>query len=263
LVVLPNNKDSYFWVKQSAELTVGCLTQCVKCDTLFKLSETTVRNILLKINTKSNGLNHVVHDLKLVTDEPCMVMGADVTHPSPQATAIPSVVAVTASEDLTATKYNISVDLQVPRQTMSEMIQNLESITVDKLRTFIARNNTPPARIYFFRDGVSEGEFDRVRDVEIKADPEGVRYRLQEPPSQAHVPGGAEAPPHQILPDGEGKYRREVREVPQRTRGYLRGPRHHRPDPPEFLSAVAQQLQRSGEAHKVLDSLRREQAHQR
>jgi eukaryotic translation initiation factor 2C len=169
LVVLPNNKDSYFWVKQSAELTVGCLTQCVKCDTLFKLSETTVRNILLKINTKSNGLNHVVHDLKLVTDETCMVMGADVTHPSPQATAIPSVVAVTASEDLTATKYNISVDLQVPRQTMSEMIQNLETITVDKLRTFIARNNTPPARIYFFRDGVSEGEFDRVRDVEIKA----------------------------------------------------------------------------------------------
>lgn len=45
-------------VKQSSELNVGILTQCIKSKTLFKLSDATLGNILLKINAKLNGTNH-------------------------------------------------------------------------------------------------------------------------------------------------------------------------------------------------------------
>ncbi|RZB39276.1 Glyco hydro 56, Piwi, PAZ and/or DUF1785 domain containing protein [Asbolus verrucosus] len=169
VVVSPFNKNVYYQVKQAAELSVGCLTQCVKVDTLRKLRQSTIENILLKINCKLNGTSHTLCDLNLVSAEPCMVMGADVTHPSPEARTIPSVVAVTASHDLTATNYNVCVGIQEPRTKMSEMIQDLENITLTKLKRFVAKTNKEPARIYFFRDGVSDGEFERVKQVEIRA----------------------------------------------------------------------------------------------
>lgn len=37
------------------------------------------------------------------------------------------------------------------------------------MKNFTINNYITPARIIFFRDGVSEGEFSRVRDVEVEA----------------------------------------------------------------------------------------------
>lgn len=54
-VVVPNNGPQYSYVKQAAELKVGCLTQCIKEKTLGKLNPQTVVNILLKVNSKMNG----------------------------------------------------------------------------------------------------------------------------------------------------------------------------------------------------------------
>lgn len=47
-------------VKQAAELVVGILTQCVKAKTIYRLSVATVSNILLKVNSKLNGVNHTI-----------------------------------------------------------------------------------------------------------------------------------------------------------------------------------------------------------
>lgn len=47
-------------VKQSSELTVGILTQCIKAKTMFKMNMSTASNILLKINSKLNGINHTL-----------------------------------------------------------------------------------------------------------------------------------------------------------------------------------------------------------
>lgn len=48
-------------VKQISELKVtgGVVTQCLKSQTLRKLSDATITNILLKINSKLNGINHI------------------------------------------------------------------------------------------------------------------------------------------------------------------------------------------------------------
>lgn len=66
-----------FQVKQVAELTVGCLTQCIKGKTMFKMNPATVGNILLKVNAKLNGLNHQIATMSrpACLNVPCMIMG--------------------------------------------------------------------------------------------------------------------------------------------------------------------------------------------
>lgn len=49
-------------MKQISELQVGVLTQCLKSKTVSRLNEATAGNILLKINAKLNGTNHVLEN---------------------------------------------------------------------------------------------------------------------------------------------------------------------------------------------------------
>jgi hypothetical protein len=47
-------------VKQVAELNIGILTQCVKSRTMSRMNPATCSNILLKVNSKLNGINHTL-----------------------------------------------------------------------------------------------------------------------------------------------------------------------------------------------------------
>nr|AJF15705.1 argonaute-2 [Agrilus planipennis] len=157
----------YSYVKQAAELQVGLLTQCVKSRNVFRPKNMTVINILLKVNSKLNGINHVLTQKPSCLRRPCMIMGADVTHPSPDAQDTPSVAAVTASHDPTAFKYNICWRLQPPRV---EIIDDLENIVSEQLKYFYEQNKQlKPEHIIFFRDGVSEGFFKFVMNREVEA----------------------------------------------------------------------------------------------
>lgn len=104
-----------------------------------------------------------------------MLVGADVTHPSPDAVDIPSIAAVTitlnynitrfliyhiyllinilviqvaASHDPNAFKYNIELRLQSPRE---EMIQDLENIMRKQLIYFYKKTGQKPRKIIFYR----------------------------------------------------------------------------------------------------------------
>ncbi|XP_063975958.1 protein argonaute-2-like [Diachasmimorpha longicaudata] len=168
-VVIPGQGlDVYPKVKQVAELVVGCLTQCVKDTTLNKFNSMTAGNILLKVNSKLNGVNHVFqpNSKPNCLRVPCIIFGADVTHPSPDATDMPSIAAVAASQDPTAFKYNIVVQLQPPRE---EIILHLEDIVYNQIRIFERKNNCLPQKIMFYRDGVSEGQFPHVMHFELQA----------------------------------------------------------------------------------------------
>ncbi|XP_021934924.1 protein argonaute-2-like isoform X2 [Zootermopsis nevadensis] len=168
VVVVPDKGDCYAKVKQVAELNVGILTQCVKGRTMQRMNAATCSNILLKVNSKLNGINH---SLASVSRPPClkkpiMIVGADVTHPSPDQTDIPSVAAVTASHDPKAFQYNIQVRLQPPRV---EIIEDLEDIMKKQLLFFHKATQYKPQAIIFFRDGVSEGQFAQVLNSEVNA----------------------------------------------------------------------------------------------
>ncbi|XP_033207936.1 protein argonaute-2-like [Belonocnema kinseyi] len=169
-VVVPDRPPNvYSKVKQVAELNVGVLTQCLKSFTVQrKLNPATVGNILLKVNAKLDGVNHTLHKTSKprCLFEPCMIVGADVTHPAPDAMGIPSIAAVAASHDPKAFKYHIEIRLQPPR---AEIIQHLEEIMIIQLKTFYQKTSHKPRRIIFYRDGVSEGQFPQVMHHELTA----------------------------------------------------------------------------------------------
>lgn len=122
---------------------------------------------MLKINAKLNGVNHILAQTPKCLKRPCMIMGADVTHPSPESRgAVPSVAAVTASHDNDAFKYNICWRLQPSTQ---EIITDLYNIVREHLKYYFKSNGKKPEKIIFFRDGVSEGQFQIVLDSEINS----------------------------------------------------------------------------------------------
>ncbi|XP_058827785.1 protein argonaute-2 [Topomyia yanbarensis] len=174
IVIIPAaggpNGDVYAKVKQKAELFTGLLTQCIKGDTLFKKRGdlSTINNIWLKINAKTNGTNHTLAPpcKPPFSRQKIMYIGADVTHPSPEQTNIPSVVGVTASYDLEGFRYNCSYRLQNPKD---EMIRDLQNIVTKQIRLFQQQNASLPELIMYYRDGVSEGQFSEILTIELRA----------------------------------------------------------------------------------------------
>lgn len=168
--IISNFGDAYARVKQAAEIRCGILTQCIKEQTVSRKGNdmSTVSNILLKVNAKLSGTNHKFADQsKLAVQRiPHMVIGADVTHPSPDQRHIPSVVGVAVSQDPSTFCYRMCWRLQDPKQ---EMIQDLEAIIEEQLQLFKARNKVLPKVLFYYRDGVSDGQFQEVLRIELNA----------------------------------------------------------------------------------------------
>lgn len=169
VVVSMRGRDHYHKVKQMAEREVGMLTQCIKEATARRMNPMTARNILLKVNSKLMGINQALGDKTLprcLRDGGVMVVGADVTHPSPDQANIPSIAAVTASIDPKCFSYNIELSIQTPKK---EIIVEFEDMILDHLRVYRDRNGQLPRKIFVFRDGVSEGQFAQVMNSELTA----------------------------------------------------------------------------------------------
>ncbi|XP_011869191.1 PREDICTED: protein argonaute-3-like [Vollenhovia emeryi] len=161
VVIIPDGTDiMYGKVKKITEMEVGVLTQCLKFKTLKKLDSSrpqfaTVKNILLKINSKLNGINHTFTKMPFCLNEPCMLVGADVTHPSPDSKNIPAVAAVAANNDKSAFQYNVALRLQQPKE---EIIRDLKDIILSQLAFYVRETNCVPKRIIYYRDGDTSAE---------------------------------------------------------------------------------------------------------
>nr|XP_050850291.1 protein argonaute-2-like [Vespula vulgaris] len=169
IVIISDYNDSYSNVKQISELRLGMLTQCIKSVTVErKLNPATIGNILLKINSKLNGVNHEIcgHVRPSILSPDCILIGADVTHPSPDSKNIPSIAAVAASCDRTAFRYKIEIRLQQPRQ---EIISDFADIVRILLRYYYKCTGIQPKKIIIYRDGVSEGQLTQVLHHELTA----------------------------------------------------------------------------------------------
>ncbi len=106
-----------------------------------------------------------------------MVIGADVSHGAPGSQA-PSMAAMTVSMDQTASRYAAAVETNGHRVEMIAT-RNLE----DMLRPLFqhwAENvggGRLPKHIYYFRDGVSEGQYQAVLKAEV-ADIKRMLYEM-------------------------------------------------------------------------------------
>ncbi|KAI8818718.1 Piwi domain-containing protein [Fimicolochytrium jonesii] len=156
----------YEEIKRITLTDMDVLSQCMDIGkvNLAKLNAKYSENVALKVNVKMGGATNFVDKLPMM-DKPTLICGADVTH-AHAGSAAPSVAAVVTSTDRSATKYRTFLSAQPSRV---EIIQDMERIMVDAIGAFVAAQGTPPARIIFFRDGVSSGQFKEVRETEIAA----------------------------------------------------------------------------------------------
>ncbi|XP_027345227.1 protein argonaute 5 isoform X5 [Abrus precatorius] len=180
-----NMIDKVKLIKRICETELGIVSQCCRPRQVERLNKQYLENLALKINVKVGGRNTVLTDaialrIPHVSDNPTLILGADVTHPQPGEDSSPSIAAVVASMDWPeVTKYRGIVSAQAHRE---EIIQDLYKLTQDPvkgqvhggmirdlLRAFRASTGHKPHRIIFYRDGVSEGQFSQVLLYEMDA----------------------------------------------------------------------------------------------
>ena len=99
---------------------------------------------------------------------PTIVMGADVIHPAPGADGRPSFTALVGNVDSETAKYVADCRVQTSRQEMIDDLEAMATAQIEmykKYRTIIEKKpSADPKRVIFYRDGVSEGQFQHVLD---------------------------------------------------------------------------------------------------
>ncbi|EEP77627.1 predicted protein [Uncinocarpus reesii 1704] len=166
LVMLPFEDSAiYNRVKFRGDIQNGIHTVCVGDRTGGIQS---LANIALKFNLKLGGANHVLDPPKLglIGEGKTMLVGIDVTHPSPGSSSqAPSVAAMVASVDKDLAQWPASIRLQ--REAKAEMVDELEEMLESRLQLWKKYNNAFPENIIVYRDGVSEGQYTRVLEEEL------------------------------------------------------------------------------------------------
>ncbi|EJF65736.1 Piwi-domain-containing protein [Dichomitus squalens LYAD-421 SS1] len=173
LVFLPNSAtECRRDVKHWGDISTGVSTQCVRGGkwngprmTPNQLDQY-CNNLALKINVRLMGVNSMI-DSPLTKDilHDSMVIGADVGHPGPGVATRPSMTGLVATVSPGAAFAASYASVQHPRL---EMIQDLaHMIEAYREKEMHMKKSPPPKNIFFYRDGVSEGEFEQVAQYEI------------------------------------------------------------------------------------------------
>lgn len=157
----------YNCVKQVCDVRVGIRNVNVLAEKLANSNDQYNANVGLKINLKLGGANQALRtqDLGIISEGKTMLVGIDVTHPSPgSASTAPSVAGIVASVDGTLAQWPAEIRVQGARQ---EMVADLETLLAGRLQHWRKLNKSLPENIIVYRDGVSEGQYNKVIDEEL------------------------------------------------------------------------------------------------
>ena len=171
-IILPEvNAPLYRRVKTLADKTHGIHSICFVASNLVseRGRDQYMANVALKVNLKLGGINQTVEkkNFGIVEQNKTMVVGIDVTHPSPGSTSnAPSVSAMVASVDKFLGQWPATLRTQRGRQeNVGELTEML------KTRLYLwktkGKHTALPENILIYRDGVSEGQYDMVLSQEL------------------------------------------------------------------------------------------------
>ena len=171
LVIVPEREKIavYNRIKSACDIKEGITNVCVVDFKLASAEEQYFANVGLKFNLKLGGRNHSLDPAKtgILSEKKTMVVGIDVTHPSPGSSSnAPSVAGIVASVDEWLNQWPADVRIQPAGQ---EMVNGLDLLFKSRLRLWQQRNRTLPENIIVYRDGVSEGQYDLVLRDELPA----------------------------------------------------------------------------------------------
>lgn len=169
LVVLASDKpEMYNRVKHTCDVKEGIINVCVQASKFKKANAQYFANVALKFNLKLGGRNQMLQPAKMgiISEGRTMVVGLDVTHPSPGSSAeAPSVVGIVATVDKFISQMPGDIQIQESRK---EMVSKLTDLMKSRLALWRKRNNgSLPENVLVCRDGVSEGQYDLIIQDEL------------------------------------------------------------------------------------------------
>lgn len=169
--VLPG-RDSFMYerLKKNMECRFAMVSQMLNVAHVKKAQPQYCSNVCMKVNAKLGGTSCKVAETKInrgFFQRPTMILGADVSHPTPGSQQ-PSMAAITMSFDQECLRYAAAVQTNGYRVEMITE-SNIKSMIVPLFRKWIQKvgGGRGPQHIYYFRDGVSEGQYAHVLDQEV------------------------------------------------------------------------------------------------
>ncbi|KAK8222085.1 Protein argonaute [Zalaria obscura] len=174
MFVLPD-KDSqtYGRIKKSAECRYGVVSQCMQYAHVEKCQAQYISNVCMKFNAKLGGITARAVGPKsggpagVFGNIPTLIIGADVSHAAPGMEAA-SMAAMTVSMDKLATRYAAACNTNGHRVEMITT-RNITKLLKPLIQQWVGSvgGGRFPGRIFYFRDGVSEGQYRHVLDQEV------------------------------------------------------------------------------------------------
>ena len=127
-------------------------------------------NIALKTNVKVGGINSTIEE-PLFKNGSWMLIGGDTTHPSPSQLRMnpppPSYSGLVATWDRGCTAYTAIASAQAAKE---QLIMDSGFMMKELLARYMERNHgSMPDSIIYYRDGLSEGQFNQV--IACEAEP--------------------------------------------------------------------------------------------
>ncbi|KAH7854288.1 hypothetical protein Vadar_012117 [Vaccinium darrowii] len=170
--VMSEKHDSKKYLKWVSETRIGIMTQCCLVSHANnpnkRESDQYLANLALKINAKLGGTNVELEKglPGFQGKEHVMFIGADVNHPGPGNATCPSFAGIVATTDWPAvSRYVTRICAQEHRK---ETIVDFGATCLDLVNAYARVNKVKPQNIVVFRDGVSDGQFDKVLNEELQ-----------------------------------------------------------------------------------------------
>lgn len=169
LFIVPN-KDTmaYHRIKKSCDCRYGAPSQVLQRAHVERKQPQYMSNVAMKVNAKLGGVTcKAAPRQSSLNRAGCMIIGADVSHAAPGSTAS-SLTAISVSADENCVKYMGSCQTGYSRVEMidEDNMKNMLTPLVDEWTKTVGKGRRPQC-VYYFRDGVSTGQFAQVLEQEV------------------------------------------------------------------------------------------------
>ncbi|KAK1779618.1 LOW QUALITY PROTEIN: Piwi domain-containing protein [Copromyces sp. CBS 386.78] len=169
IVVHDKTAHVYERIKKIFDCRYGVVTQVLQAQHVKAANAQYISNVCMKVNAKLGGQTSSLTATKAKAhgffSRPTMMIGVDVSHASP-GSDMPSIAAMCASVDRDGYQYRAAVETNGWR---SEVLtnENIETMLPNFLKAYRQKAGCEVEHIYYFRDGVSEGQFAHVMKQEV------------------------------------------------------------------------------------------------
>ncbi|KAH0563129.1 hypothetical protein GP486_002298 [Trichoglossum hirsutum] len=159
----------YLRIKRTTDTLLGVVSQCCHIAHVIQNKQEYCSNVAMKFNAKLGGTTSRIAGTSSPDAQfpkPTIVIGADVSHGAAGQIQA-STAAITVSLDRFASRYGAICNTNGVKLEMITT-KNIQNATIKLTKLWIETHKIFPTNVYYFRDGVSEGQYQQVLDHEVK-----------------------------------------------------------------------------------------------